>query len=219
MFIGHFAVGLAAKKIAPKPSLGTFFMAVSFVDLLWPILLLLGVEHVRITPGITIVTPLDLYDYPFSHSLIASICWSLIIGGLYFILKKDTRSALVLGGCVFSHWILDFITHRPDMPISFGETSYVGLGLWNSLAGTIIVESGIFIAGILMYMKTTTSNDRTGKFAMWGLILFLFIMYFMNLLGPPPPNEKFIAIGANAAWLLILWAWWGDRHRTIKVSD
>ena len=165
MFIGHFAVGFAAKKIAPKPSLGTYFMAVSFVDMLWPIFLLLGIEHVRISPGITVVTPLDLYDYPFSHSLVAVLFWSLLVGGLYFILKKEKRSALVVGIAVFSHWILDFITHRPDMPISFGETTYVGLGLWNSLAGTIIVEVGMFIAGIALYLKATTPKDRTGKYA------------------------------------------------------
>ncbi len=213
MFIGHFAVGFAAKKIAPKPSLGTYFMAVSFVDLLWPVFLLLGIEHVRISPGITVVTPLDLYDYPFSHSLVMAFFWSTLIGGIYFLLKKEKRSAFVVGLALFSHWILDFISHRPDMPIAFGKTTYVGLGLWNSLWGTIIAEAGMFIIGVFMYMKATTPIDQKGNLGMWGLVAFLFVMYFLDLFGPPPPAENVIAIGANTGWLLVLWAWWGDKHR------
>ena len=181
MFIGHFAVGFAAKKIAPKPSLGTYFMAVSFLDLLWPPFLLLGIEHVRIIPGITAVTPLDLYDYPISHSLVGALIWSLLIGGLYFIFKKDTRSALIVGVAVFSHWILDLITHRPDMPLLFSGTTYVGLGLWNSMAGTLIVEVGMFVVGVIMYLRTTTARDRIGTIAVWSLIVFLYVMYFVNM--------------------------------------
>jgi hypothetical protein len=217
MFIGHFAVGFAAKKFAPKPSLGLYFMAVSFLDLLWPLLLLLGLEHVRITPGITVVTPLDLYDYPISHSLVASLVWSLLAGGLYFLLKKDTRTALIVGVAVFSHWVLDFVTHRPDMPLSFGETTYVGLGLWNSLAGTIIVEGGMFILSVVMYTRSTIARDRIGRYAYWSFVAFLLVMYFLNLFGPPPEDVTVIAVGANAAWLIVLWAWWCDRHRTSKI--
>src|ERR1041385_1598287 len=217
MFIGHFAVGFAAKKFAPKPSLGTYFMAVSFLDLLWPPLLLLGIEHVRISPGITAVNALDLYDYPISHSLVGALIWTLLVGGLYFLLKKDTHSALVIGVAVFSHWILDFITHRPDMPISFGSTTYVGLGLWNSMVGTLIVEVSMFIVGVSMYMRSTTARDRIGTYASWSLIGFLFVMYFVSMFGPPPEDVTFIAIGGNTGWLLVLWAWWGDRYREARL--
>lgn len=213
MFIGHFAVGFAAKKFAPKPSLGTYFMAVGFLDLLWPLFLLLNLEHVHIAPGITVVTPFDFYDYPISHSLVASIVWTLMVGGVYFSFKRDIRTSVVLGGAVFSHWILDFITHRPDMPISFGSTTYVGLGLWNSLPATIIVEGGMFIVGGMLYLRATTPRDRIGVYAFWSFIVFLVVMYLSNIFGPPPPNESLIAIGSNAAWIFVLWAWWVDKHR------
>ena len=214
MLIGHYAVAFAAKKSAPQTSLATLFLAVQFADQLWPILLLLGIEHAAITPGITVVTPLDLYDYPFSHSLVGMLLWSAGFGGLYYAIWKYKTGALVIAGCVFSHWILDFITHQPDMPLGFGTGTKVGLGLWNSLAGTIVVETGLFAAGIWLYIQSTEAKDRTGVYSFWGLVGFLVILYIANLFGPPPPDIMTVAIGANAGWLLILWGYWIDKHRS-----
>jgi hypothetical protein len=219
MFIGHYAVAFAAKRGAPATSLGTLFLSAQLVDQLWPIFLLLGLEHVRIDPGNTVVTPLDLYDYPISHSLIGSLGWAAGLGALYYAIRKQTRGALIVGLCVFSHWILDFITHRPDMPLGFGGTTYVGLGLWNSLPGTLIVELGVFLAGLAIYLRTTHPKDRIGTSSFWGLVAFLLILYFTNILGPPPPSVTAIAVGANAGWLLIAWAYWIDRHRTVQTSE
>ena len=115
MFIGHIAVALAAKRAAPKTSLGTLLIGAQFLDLLWPVLLLLGVEHFRISVGDTAVTPFDFYDYPISHSFVMSIVWSILLGGVYYFVKKDLKSAVILGQCVFSHWVLDFLSHRPDL--------------------------------------------------------------------------------------------------------
>ena len=133
MFIGHFGIGLGAKKISPKPSLATFFFASQFIDLLWPILLLLGIEHVEIDPGNTVVTPLNFIDYPFSHSLAGVLFWSLVVGGGYYLLKKDRRNSIIVGLLVLSHWILDLFTHRPDLLLMPGGDTYVGMGLWNSM--------------------------------------------------------------------------------------
>ena len=213
MFIGHHAVAFAAKRFSPRASLGTTFMAVQFLDLLWPLFLLLGWEHVRIAPGITVVSPFDFYDYPMSHSLVGSICWSIVFGVIYYALRKDRKASIITALCVFSHWILDFITHRPDMPLSFGSTSYVGLGLWNSLWGTLTVEIGLFITGVIIYLRATKAIDRTGTYVVWGLVVFLLVAYFASIMGGPPPNETALAIGANASWLLVLWAFWIDRHR------
>lgn len=212
MFIGHFAVAFAAKRAAPKTSLGTLFMSAQFVDLLWPVLLLSGLEHVRIEPGNTVVTPLNFYDYPISHSLIGAAGWSVALGLLYFFISRYRRGAWVVGLCVFSHWLLDAIVHRPDLPLAPGGNIYIGLGLWNSMIGTVIVETGLFIVGMALYLRSTTAKDRIGEYGLWSLAAFLLLIYFANLFGPPPPSEKIIAIAGNAGWIFVLWAYWVDRH-------
>ena len=123
MFIGHFALGLGAKAIKPNISLGTYFLAVQFVDLLWPTLLLLGLEKVAIDPGNTAATPLDFISYPISHSLVMAFVWAAVVGLLVWLIKKDLMASLLVGICVASHWILDFITHRPDLPLTLAETT------------------------------------------------------------------------------------------------
>src|SRR5450631_3687556 len=145
MFIGHFGVGLGAKKVSPLLSLGVLFIAAQFLDLLWPLLLLLNIEHVTIAPGITKMTPLDFTDYPISHSLLLAIFWGLIFGFVYWLIKKNTKNAIVLFICVISHWLLDVLVHRPDLPLYPGNSPRVGLGLWNYPVITIIIETLIFV--------------------------------------------------------------------------
>ena len=135
MFIGHFGVALAAKRVAPKTSLGTLILAAQFLDFLWAFFLLRGIEHVRIAPGFTRVSPLDFTDYPISHSLLMATVWALLFGGTYYALRRNARSALVLGAALLSHWVLDFIVHRPDLQLYPGSKVHVGLGLWNSVGG------------------------------------------------------------------------------------
>lgn len=215
MFIGHFAVGLGAKKISSKPSLGTYFLAAQFVDLIWPFLLLLGWETVMVEPGNTAVTPLNFTNYPISHSLLMSILWGVVVGGVYYVIRKDKRGSILLGALVVSHWFLDFITHRPDLPLYPGG-SKVGLGLWNSLIGTILLEGFLFAAGIYLFLKVTKAKNKTGVYAFWSLIVFLVITHLNNLFGPPPPDSS-TAIGfvGLAQWLLVAWGYWIDRNRTI----
>lgn len=213
MFIGHFAVGLAAKKAAPKVSLGTLIMSAQFVDLLWPVFLLLGLEHVRIVPGSTAVTPLDFYDYPITHSLVGSLGWSVALGLVYYTAQRSARGAWVVGAAVFSHWILDAITHRPDLALYPGSHTFVGLGLWNSLAGTVAVEFVMFALGMVLYLRSTVARDRPGRYAFWSLIAVLAVLYVGNLVGPPPPSARALAIFSLGVWLFIAWAYWADRHR------
>jgi membrane-bound metal-dependent hydrolase YbcI (DUF457 family) len=215
MFIGHYAVALAAKKAAPRTSLGTLFMAAQLLDLIWPLLLLLGLEHVRIDRGNTAMTPLDFYDYPITHSLAGAALWSMLMGMLYFVIRRDVRSAIVVGACVASHWVLDFLTHRPDLPLWFSGSARAGLGLWNSVTGTLVVEVGMFAAGGAVYLRATRAKDRTGMYAFWSLVLVLFAIYCGNIFGPTPPGAEGIAIAGNAAWLFVLWAYWADSHRVV----
>jgi hypothetical protein len=213
MFIGHIAVALGAKKVAPKTSLGTLLMSTQFLDLLWPLFLILGVEHVRIDPGNTAVTPLDFYDYRLSHSLLTSIGWSILFGLVYYVIRKNKLGAWVLGLGVFSHWFLDFLSHRPDLPVAPGINTYLGLGLWYSLPATMIVEGLMFVGGIVLYLRTTKARDRTGTYAFWGLIAFLVLIWIGNTFGPPPPNVDSLGYAGLSLWLLILWAYWIDKHR------
>ena len=214
MFIGHYAVALAAKKAAPHASLGTLFIAAQLLDLLWPVFLLLGLEHVRIDPGNTAVTPLDFYDYPITHSLAGAVAWSVAFAVLYFFAARRYRKGTWIAGlCVLSHWVLDYITHRPDLPIGFTGDGRVGAGLWNSLAWTLIVEAGLFAVGIAVYLTATKSRDRIGLLGYWALVAFLFGIYLGNLFGSPPASAGLIAVAGNATWLFVLWAYWVDRHR------
>jgi hypothetical protein len=217
MFLGHFGVALAAKKVAPKTSLGTLVFAAQFADLLWPLLLLLGIEQVRIVHGLLADSPFDFTSYPISHSLIAQLAWGALLGGIYFLVRRDGRSALILGFLVPSHWFFDFIAHQRDMPIYPGGAKY-GLGMWNSLALTIVVEYALFAAGIAMYLSVTRAKDRTGSLALWSLLGLLAVLYPASLFGPPPPSVRALAWSAIAIWLTVPWAAGADQHRQSRAE-
>jgi hypothetical protein len=212
MFLGHFGLALAAKKTAPKTSLGTLVFAAQLADLLWPVLLLLGVEHVRIAPGLLPASPFDFTSYPISHSLVAQLGWGALLGLIYYALKRDGKCALLVGGLVPTHWVLDFVTHRPDMPIYPGGAKY-GLGIWNSIPLTISVEYVLFAAGIAVYVSATRAKDATGKWAFWSFVGLLGILFPASLFGPPPPSVQALAWSAVAIWITVPWAAWADRHR------
>lgn len=213
MFIGHFGVALAAKKAAPKVSLGTLILSAQWVDLLAPVFLLLGLEHVRIDPGNTAVTPLDFYDYPITHSLAGALGWSVVLGLVYFAVRRTAREAGIVGAVVFSHWILDALTHRPDLALYPGSKTLVGFSLWNSVPGTVAVEFTMFAIGIVLYLRSTQARDGIGRYSLWSLIVVLTVLYFGNLFGPPPPSPRALAIVALGAWIFVAWAYWVDRHR------
>lgn len=213
MFIGHFALGFSAKQVTPEVSLGTLFLAAQFIDLLWPTFLLLGIEHVRIDPGATAVTPLAFEHFPFSHSLLAVLGWAVLLGGAYFALRRDRRGALVLGLLVLSHWLLDLLVHRPDLPLTPWGQTVVGLRLWSSLLLTLALEVPLFMLGVWLYVRSTVAIDPAGRWGLVGLVLFLFVVYAGNVLGTPPPSVAAIAWLGQFQWLLVFWGYWVDRHR------
>ena len=213
MFLGHYAVGLAAKKAAPHLSLGTLFFATQFLDLIWPIFLLLGLEHVRIHPGLTAFTPLDFYDYPLSHSLLVVLGWATLLGCIHYLFRQRILDALMIALGVGSHWVLDLITHRPDLPLAPGSKTLVGLGLWNSVFWSVLVEGLLFIVGVILYVRATRAVDKTGRWAFYVLIGFLALIWMANIFSPPPPNVQVIAFSGLGLWLFIPWACWVDRHR------
>jgi membrane-bound metal-dependent hydrolase YbcI (DUF457 family) len=213
MFLGHFALGLAAKRLTPYTSLGTLVIAVQLLDLAWPTFLLLGIERVRIDPGNTAVTPLAFDHYPWTHSLAMSLVWAAAFAGVYAFFRRYPRGAWVAGLAVVSHWLLDFVSHRPDLPLVPGLTQNVGLGLWRSLPLTAGVEVALFACGVWLYARSTEPSDRLGTWTFAGFVIALPVIYAASLLGPPPPSAQAVAIAGHAQWLLVLWAMWIDRHR------
>jgi hypothetical protein len=208
MFIGHIAVGLAAKRVAPRVPLAMWIAAVQCADLVWPICLLAGLEHVRIVPGITAFTPLDFYDYPITHSLVGGLGWAAVLGGGGLAAGLRARDAGLVGAAVLSHWVLDVVSHRPDMPV-LPRGPYLGLGLWNSVPATLIVELSLFAAGLAAYVTARAPGAKRPSF--WLLMAFLLVVYFAAAFGPPPPSVHILAVSALALWLLLPWAWWAER--------
>lgn len=216
MFLAHVGVGLAGKRAAPDVSLATWIAAVQLVDLLWPIMLLLGLEHVRIAPGITAVTPLDFYDYPITHSLVGGLTWAAVFVVVYSVTRRQrtTRTAMLLAGGVLSHWVLDVVSHRPDMPV-LPHGPYLGFGLWYSIPATLAVELTMFALGIAVYLRGRPGVAKRVSF--WLLIAFLFTVYLGSVFGPPPPSVHMLAVTGLGLWLLIPWSAFVDR--TVRSRD
>ncbi len=218
MFLGHFALGFAAKPLVPTVSLGTLLLSAQLVDLLWPTLLLMGLEQVRIEPGATAVVPLVFEHYPYTHSLLAVVGWALLMALLHYALVRERRSALVLAALVLSHWLLDALVHRPDLPLVPGGSTLVGLRLWSSLTLTLALEVPLFMLGVWLYARSTQPLDGVGRWGLVSLVLVLFVIYAGNMLGSPPPSVTVIAWMGQLQWLLVWWGYRVDRHRRPVVG-
>ncbi|TDX01611.1 metal-dependent hydrolase [Dinghuibacter silviterrae] len=215
MFIGHFGLGMGAKRLDPKPSLGTLLMAAQFLDLLWPLFLILGWEKVAVAPHQPPLLSLDFSYYPYSHSLVFALIWSVLFGGVYYAIRRDRGTALLLGALVFSHWALDYLTHIPDLPLSPWSDTKVGLGLWNSQAATIGAESILFAGGIALYLSRTRAKSWIGHLSFWSLVLLLAAFYASGFFSPPPSSTDGMGWMGMIQWILILWGYWIDRTRTV----
>jgi hypothetical protein len=217
MFIGHFAAGFAGKKLAPRASLGTYVAAGIFLDILWPVFLLSGIEIVKIVPGLLPFSPFDFVSYPWSHSLLTAAFWSFVFGGVYHLLRRDAATAKVLGAVVFSHWVLDWVTHRPDLPLVPGVAVKTGLGLWQSVPATVAVEGVLFLLAAWWYASSTEALDRVGRWALIAMVAVLLAFYAASIgSSPQPGQERTIAYGSFAIVLFIPWAAWIDRHRVVR---
>jgi len=217
MVIGHFGFGLGAKKFAPKVSLGTFFMAVQWADLLWPVLLLLGIEHAVLQPGNS-KFPINFTDYPITHSLLMGIVWGGIFGFIHWLIKRDIRSAVVLGICVLSHWGLDLFVHLPDLPLFPGDSPKVGFGLWNWPILTALIEFTLFGIGLFLYIRSTRAKNTTGKWSLWLMVVLMVVGHIAGLNSPMPATIKTLGWFAQSQWIYILIGYWVDRNR-IAVEE
>jgi hypothetical protein len=216
MFIGHFGLAFAAKRAAPRTSLGTTFVAAQLADLFWPIFLLIGAEQVRIMPAShNPFLTLDFVSYPWSHSLATQLIAGAALGALYFRITRYGVGAIVVGLLVPSHWLLDLVVHVPDLPLYPGGTARLGFGLWRNPVATVIVELIVYSAGVLAYARTTRAKDRVGRYGLWSLVVFLLALYAASF-GPPPPSVRALAWTALIGWPLWAWPWWVDRHRSAR---
>ena len=212
MFVGHLAVALSARAADRRVPLAWAVAAAFGLDLLWPILLLLGLETVRVHPGDTAFTNLAFDSYPWSHSLLLAVIWSVLAGVLGRARLGTPRAGAIVGALVLSHWFLDLIAHRPDLPLwPFGPV--VGWGLWRSIPGTIAVEGTLLVAGLGAYLRGTTALDGIGRWALVGLITLATTIWVSQPWSPPPPSATAMAIGALALWLFLPWARWIEGHR------
>lgn len=213
MFIGHFALGFAASGAEPRLRLGSLLVASQLPDVIWPALVLAGVERVAIVPGDTAVTPLRFESYPISHGLVMVAVWGILLGGAHFVSQRRPRAALILALLAVSHWVLDFVTHRPDMPLLPGNSVRLGLGLWNSVAGTLVVEGAMFGCGVWLYATGPGTRAGTGRAALWVFAGVLGLIYVGNVFGPPPPSVNAVGISAIlVAPIVWVWADWVDRR-------
>lgn len=214
MFIGHYGVALAAKKFEPKLSLGWLFVASQVVDILWTSFVLAGIEQVEIHPGHTAASPLNFVSYPYSHSLLMAVVWSALVYGMARIIW-NARAGLILGMVALSHWFLDVPVHIPDLPLAFGDSPMVGLGLWNSKVGTVALEGALLLGGLWIYMKTTKPSGKLGTWGMPIFCLFLLGTFAMTTFsGEAPPSITALAgMGLVMYVVFSLIAMWLDRKR------
>jgi hypothetical protein len=217
MFIGHFGVALMAKPIAPKTSLGTLMLATALPDLLAFVFLMAGIEHFSVQPGITAASALNLYDIPLSHSLAMDAVWGALLAAAYFFVRRYPRGAWVVFLAVLFHWLLDFVSHRPDMSLAPGVNVYVGLGLYDSIRATLIVEGLVWLLGIGVYVYSTYSETRAGIYGFWGMVALLTVLWSSGVAGPPPPNVVSVEITNVIIFSsVVAWAYWIDQIRPPK---
>lgn len=208
MFIGHFGLGLWARYIGRLPSLAMMFIAVQFLDLLWPVFVFLGWENFTIDPGNTKLTPLNFAHYPYSHSLLMAVVWGMLLALVYFLFTRNKRGAGLIGALVVSHWVLDYITHRADLLLTpFGTRKY-GLGLWNHPVEEMLLEFTMFLGGAYVYYRAARPQRR---WAFISLIAFTFIIHLLNIFGPVPPSVNAVAGSALLMWIFVAWAWWIEK--------
>jgi hypothetical protein len=215
MFIGHYGPSFAIKAIRPAIPLWLLFMAVQLVDVAWAVLVLLGIEKVRIVPGITASNPLDLYYMPYTHSLAAAVLWAVAAIVLCKFLPgvRTWSAAAWIGLAVLSHWVLDWLVHRPDLPL-YDDTMKVGLGMWNYPAIALLLEALLLFGGMIMYLRRTKALNAIGRFGppIFGILMLAIQCYVF--FGPPPTSPVAAAVTALGSYVVFAAvAQWLDRQR------
>jgi hypothetical protein len=216
MFVGHFAVGLTAKRIAPATSLGTLVLAAMLADLIWCLCMIAGIEHVEFRPAMGAGNYFQASNIVWSHSLLMDAVWGAILAAAYFLRRRSPRGAWILFAAVLSHWVLDWIAHRSDMPLASGVHTYFGLGLWASIPATLVIEGGFWLASVILYARAFPPKSRAGVFAYWTVVAVLTLAWYGNISGPPPRHPHAAPYFSLALFsLAVAWAYWMNRLRPV----
>ena len=218
MFLGHFAVGIAAKRVAPRTSLGTLTLAALWLDALWPLSLLLGLERAEVQPNANPFLTVNFTSYPFTHSLLMTLVWAVLFAAVYAARTKYRTGALVAGILVLSHWVLDYVTHLADLPLWPGGPE-VGLGLWTHPSLTVLVEGFMFVVAVSLYAMLTRPRNMIGKAALWAYLIVLAMLYSAFLHSPAPPNTTVVAYTGIVGWIFVPWAFWIDHNREVRPAQ
>lgn len=222
MFVGHYAPALAAAAHPRAPGLGTLFVAAQLVDFAFFGFVLIGVEHMRIVPGLTAMNPMDLYHMPYTHSLLGSAAWGIGFGLLVLALTKSRGAALIAGLVVLSHWLFDLLVHRPDLTLA-GAPPKLGFGLWNLPAVAMTLELALIAGALIYYALRTRPVDRTGKVSLALLVLMLFAVQAIDWFGPPPAEATaalpLTALLAYSLAALAAWSAHGHRRKVAALPE
>ena len=215
MFVGHYGPSFAIKSIQRPIPLWLLFIAVQFLDVVWSVLVFAGVEKVRIVPGITASNPLDLYYMPYTHSLVAALAWAVAAAILCRVLLglRNWSAGIWIGVAVFSHWLLDFLVHRPDLPL-YDDAAKVGLGIWNYPVIALSLEAILLFGGMIMYLRRTRPLSSVGRFGppIFGVVMLAIQSYIF--FGPPPTSPVAAAVTALISYIVFAAvAYWLDRNR------
>jgi len=221
MFVGHYGPALAIRGLRPAIPLWLLFIAVQLVDIAWAVLVLAGIEKFRIVPGITAANPLDLYYMPFTHGLVTTLIWSTLAGVACKILFRWPAWSLAawVGLAVFSHWLLDLLVHRPDLPV-YGDSMKVGLGLWQYKWVAWAAEAAVVLGGLGLYLRRTIARNRVGRYGPIVFVLLMLTLQFASSVGPPPPSTDMVTVSALVVYFAFaLIAAWIDRQRTATAGN
>jgi len=220
MLVGHFAVAFSAKRIAPAISLGTLVFAAMLADLLWCAFMIAGIEQVHYTPACGAANYFVATDIALSHSLAMGTLWAAILAAIFIVfLRRQIRATAIVFAVVFSHWFLDFVSHKPDMPLAPGIHTYLGLGLWNSIPATLLLEGSFWLCALIVYARSSKPRKRTAAYFYWLPAAVLTLLWYNNLAGPPPPDPHTAPAVALSLFLLtVLWAYWINAARPLKTA-
>jgi len=205
MFVGHYGVSFAARaRLGTRVPLWVWFIAVQWMDVVWSVLVLLGVEKLHIVPGFTEANALDLYYMPYTHGLPGSILVSLALGIIVasFVSRDRVKTCFLIAGASFSHWVLDFVVHTPDLPL-YDNSAKVGLGLWRHVIFSFPLELIVLGLGAWIYARSVTFASAKGRYVFWGFVVFLAAMQVYANFGPPPSSPEAMAIIALAFYAVL----------------
>ena len=216
MFAGHLGVGLIGKRVEPKISLGTWMLAVMLADLVCFPFLIAGIEQFHLEPGAMLNRFIGYI--PYSHSLLMDAIWAALFAAAYFARRRYPRGAWLLFGAVLSHWVLDVVSHRPDMQLAPGAGAVLGFGLWNSMPATLFLEGGIWLIAIVVYVRGTHPKRHAGVYAFWAGIALLTLSWYGNIKRGMDPDPIRAGVGGLIFFsLMIAWAYWMNRLRPANV--